>query len=126
MAYNLALEQLRDLRQRHLLDGMYLLELTLLYVKQKPEQIILRLIDDPTLGRYSYIHVDDDRTRDLFIELRFDDEFSVYYNDYDFTFEFLLSDYEALLAKIPQKIKEEMIDLFANGNEFKRVISLLD
>jgi len=126
MAYNLAIEQLRDLRQRHLLDGMYLLELTLLYINQKPEQVVLRLIDDPHMGRYSYIHVEDERTLDLFIELRFDDEFRVYYNDYDFTFEFRLSEYDALLAKIPQKIKEEMIDLFAKGNEYKRVISLLD
>jgi hypothetical protein len=126
MAYNLAIEQLRDLRQRHLLDGMYLLELTLLYIHERPGQIILRLIDDPKMGRYSYIHVEDERTRDLFIELRFDDEFKIYYNDYDFTFEFLLSDYEALLSKIPQKLKEEMIDLFAKDNEFKRVISLLD
>ena len=126
MAYNLAIEQLRDLRQRHLLDGMYLLELTLLYINKNPGEIILRLIDDPELGRFTYIHVDDDRTRDLFIELRFDDEFSVYYNDYDFTFEFRLSDYVALLEKIPQKIKDEMIDLYSNENEFKRVISLLD
>jgi hypothetical protein len=126
MAYNLAIEQLRDLRQRHLLDGMYLLELMLLYINQKPQEIILRLMDDSDMGRYSYIHVEDERTRDLFIELRFDDEFRIYYNDYDFTFEFRLSDYEALLSKIPQKIKEEMIDLYAKGNEFKRVISLLD
>jgi hypothetical protein len=126
MAYNLAIEQLRDLRQRHLLDGMYLLELTLLYIQKNPEQVILRLMDDPTLGRYSYIHVEDERTRDLFIELRFDDEFRVYYNDYDFTFEFRLSDYEALLTKVPHKIKEQMIDLYAKGNEYKRVISLLD
>ena len=126
MAYNLALDQLRDLRQRHLLDGMYLLELMLLYINQNPEKVVLRLIDDPVMGRFSYIHVDDERTRDLFIELRFDDEFSVYYNDYDFTFEFALSDYDALLEKIPEKIKKEMIDLFAKGNEFKRVISLLD
>jgi hypothetical protein len=125
MAYNLAIEQLRDLRQRHLLDGMYLFELTLLYINQNPEKIVLRLIDDPELGRYSYIHVDDDRTVDLFIELRFDNEFRVYYNDYDFTFEFRLSDYDALLEKIPQKIKDELIDLYTNENEFKRVISLL-
>jgi hypothetical protein len=126
MAYNLAIEQLRDLRQRHLLDAMYLLELTLLHIQQNPGQVTLRLIDDPSLGRYSYVHVEDERTRDLFIELRFNDEFRMYYNDYDFTFEFRLSDYEALLAKIPGKIKDEMIDLYAKGNEFKRVISLLD
>jgi hypothetical protein len=126
MAYNLAIEQLQDLRQRHLLDGMYLLELTLLYINKNPQQITLRLIDDSILGRYSYIHVEDERVRDIFIELRFNNEFSIYYNDYDFTFEFRLSDYDALLEKIPQKIKEEMIALYANENEFKRVISLLD
>jgi hypothetical protein len=126
MAYNLALEQLRDLRQRHLLDGIYLVELILLYIQQKPEQVILRLIDDQSMGRYVYIHVEDERTHDLFVELRFDDEFRIYYNDFDFTFEFRLSDYEALLTKIPGKIKQEMIDLYAKGNEYKRVISLLD